>query len=107
MESALLATQLGTSYILAYENSTRTQSVCADAYQLWSYNFYPHYPDLAAIAERGAQDLGGSTMPIPGGRLFQGLAKVVGWKSAKQMHTLAYSIGYAKMLGRERMTHPR
>jgi hypothetical protein len=97
MESALLSTQLGVSNILKMENTPRTRRVCADAYKLWSYTFYPHHSDLAMIAERCATELGGSRLPLPGGKVLQKLSEIVGWRLAKQLHSMAYAFGYSKL----------
>jgi glycosyltransferase involved in cell wall biosynthesis len=92
MESAWLATELGTTYLLSTENSLRTQQVSATCFQIWAYNYYPYFPDLVRKAEKKIKDLGGSQYPLPAGKWLSKLSKIFGWKRAKQIHLLFHKI---------------
>jgi glycosyltransferase involved in cell wall biosynthesis len=100
MESALLATQLSVSHILAVENSSRTRLICADAYQILVFSFYPQFPELVKIAEYKVSELGGSKMVIPGGPILQNLASLIGWKLAKTVQLFFYRFGYIKIISK-------
>jgi glycosyltransferase involved in cell wall biosynthesis len=95
-ESALLSLQLGTSGLLARERSARTQGACAALFQRYAYEVYAHQPDLAAVAEREADALGGSAARPSGGPLFKGLSAVVGWRRAAQIRERMYQSGYRR-----------
>jgi glycosyltransferase involved in cell wall biosynthesis len=92
MESAWLATELGTTYLLSTENSVRTRQVSATCFQIWAYNFYPYFPDLVTKAEKKIKDLGGSQYPLPAGKWLRKLSKILGWKWAKQIHLLFHKM---------------
>jgi len=64
MESAFLTTQLGCNLLLDRENSAHVRRLCADRYQRWAFDFWPHHPDLTQSAIAAAQELGGSTLPF-------------------------------------------
>ncbi|RYG51412.1 MAG: glycosyltransferase family 2 protein [Chitinophagaceae bacterium] len=85
MESAFLSIKLGTETILRYENSTRTRQICADALQLWKYQFYPMQPGLYREAEKLIRQLGGSSYPFPAGGMTQLLSRLLGWKLTKRI----------------------
>lgn len=92
MESAWLATELGTTNLLNIENSLRTRQVSATCFQIWAYNFYPYFPDLVAKAEKKVNDLGGSHYSLPAGKWLRKLNKIIGWKRAKQIHLLFHKM---------------
>jgi glycosyltransferase involved in cell wall biosynthesis len=98
MESAILATQLSVSYILSIENSPRARRVCADAYQVLVFSLYPQFPGLAKKAESKVQELGGSDMSVPGGRVLRKLSALVGWKLAKHIQQTIYRLGYLTLI---------
>jgi glycosyltransferase involved in cell wall biosynthesis len=100
MESALLASELSVSYILAAENSPRTRNICADVYQILLFSVYPKYPDLAKIAESKVKELGGSNMIVSGGKVLQNIAAIVGWKLAKRIQLFFYQLGYLKFISK-------
>ncbi len=98
MESALLTTQLGSQLLLDREDSTRIRSICADRYQQWLFCFYPEFPDLARRAEAKIQELGGSSLKLPGGRLLQLLRPIIGWKGVRRLQSLVRRCGWRKVL---------
>ena len=85
LESAFLSIQSGVESILQYENSERTRRICADAFQVWKYQFYPTQMDLYNKAEQKIEELGGSSFPFPSGGTTKLLANLIGWKSTKRL----------------------
>ncbi len=97
MTSALKTTQFGIQTLLQREDSLRVRKVCADRMQRWLYEFYPDFPDLAAIAEGVVKDLGGSDLPPQGGWILRGLAPILGWKNVKKLRRFAERAGWRKI----------
>ena len=95
-ESALLSLQLGTGALLARERSPRTQGACATVFQRYAFEVYAQQPDLAAVAEREAKTLGGSSESPSGGPLFKGLSSLVGWRFAARIRERVYQSGYRR-----------
>ena len=84
-ESAFLSTQLGVETIMKYENSVRTRKICADAFQLWKYQFYPNHMDLYLRSEEWIKQLGGSEYLFDAGGKTRLLSKALGWKMVKRI----------------------
>jgi glycosyltransferase involved in cell wall biosynthesis len=98
MESAFLTTDLGCRALLNRENSPRIRRICADRWQQWLYLFYPEHLDLADAAEKQIASLGGSTVPLQGGRLLQGLLPVLGWKGLRRLQVASRKLGWNSVL---------
>ncbi|QDV69518.1 Putative glycosyltransferase EpsH [Rosistilla carotiformis] len=98
MESALLTTQLGTDLLLAREDSAEIRQLCADRFQQWLYLFYPEHLDLAEIATARIQQLGGSELPLRGGRAMQALLPVLGWRRVRRLQHWVYAHGWQRVL---------
>lgn len=81
-ESAFLSVELACRWMLETESSPRIRQRCADVWQLWAYNSFPAYPDLADRAEAEANKLGGSQLPLPSGQAGRLIATLFGWKTA-------------------------
>lgn len=90
--SALKSIELCTESLLAVNNNKCTRNACADAFQRFVYSTYPDEIDLISEAERKVERLGGSTLEPSGGKLFQMFSKFVGWKAAKKLQRLSYSL---------------
>ncbi|RYY70630.1 MAG: glycosyltransferase family 2 protein [Chitinophagaceae bacterium] len=88
MESAFLSVKCGVETILRYENSDRTRKICADAFQLWAYQFYPQHISLFEKAEEEIKALGGSQIPFPAGGKTRLLTQIFGWKNTKRMKSV-------------------
>lgn len=86
--SAFKSTEMGTSYILSVENSSRTRQLSANCYQTFVYSFYPNYKMLTNLAEKRIQNLGGATMIFPSGGWTKILVNLFGWKASKIMKAL-------------------
>lgn len=85
MESAFNSLQLGINKILEVKNDVYTRLACANTYKRWAYEFYPLHKDFYYKLENEIDKLGGSRVPIIGGKLFIFLTRIVGWKSAKKL----------------------
>ncbi|RYZ25831.1 MAG: glycosyltransferase [Chitinophagaceae bacterium] len=88
MESAFLSVKWGVETILRYENSDRTRRICADAFQLWAYQFYPQHISLFEKAREEIKALGGSQIPFPAGGKTRLLTQIFGWKNTKRMKSV-------------------
>jgi glycosyltransferase involved in cell wall biosynthesis len=84
LASAYATIDLSCTYLLERCASERAREACATHYQRFVYDAYPNAPDLVAIAERRAGELGGSVLRPGGGRAFQLLARGFGWKFSKR-----------------------
>lgn len=89
-ESAFRSLELGTSHLLAREDTPRTRHACATAFQRFVYSVYPDTLDLVQKAEVKVQSLNGLDLKPDGGPLFQFLANTVDWKVAKRIQRLYY-----------------
>jgi glycosyltransferase involved in cell wall biosynthesis len=74
------------SHLLCVRDDEETRRACAYNYQRFAYVAYPRYWDLAEKAERRVFELGGCNLAPSGGKLFQILSAMVGWKKAKRLH---------------------
>jgi GT2 family glycosyltransferase len=107
MESALLTTELGCDLLLKRENSPRIRHLCAIRFQRWAFDFFPQFPDLTAIAERRAAELGGASLPFPGGFVGKGLASVLGWKTVRRLQRIAECWGLTALRSLKRRFRTR
>ena len=98
MESAFGTTEAGCRALLEREDSPRIRKICADRWQQWLYRFYPEHRELALGAQAHIKSLGGSALPMPGGRLQQMLLPFVGWKSIRRVQVLVYRSGWGAVL---------
>lgn len=84
-QSAFLSHELCARHLLAREDSTRTRRACADLFQRLAFAMYPDCPELVRRCEAEAKRLGGSAERPGGGRVFQIIARTLGWKRARQI----------------------
>jgi len=70
------------------EDSPRTRQAAADYFQRVAYEFYPAAPELYRQAAARARTLGGSAVRPPMGTRQARLARLVGWKAARQFARL-------------------
>lgn len=87
LESALLSTKLGVEHLLKFENSKRTQRICANCLQNWNYIFYPQEMDLYREANELTIKLGGSDLPFDAGGKTKWMKNLLGWKLTKKLKT--------------------
>ncbi len=81
--------RLSTDRLLACEDSPRTRRAAACYWQYLAHMAYPDDPLLTREAEAQAGRLGGGTLVPRGGRLFNTVNRVAGWKAATQAQRLA------------------
>jgi glycosyltransferase involved in cell wall biosynthesis len=74
------------SHLLCVRDDAETRRACAYNYQRFAYAADPRYWDLVEKAERRVAELGGCDMAPSGGKLFQVLSAIVGWKKARRLH---------------------
>jgi glycosyltransferase involved in cell wall biosynthesis len=75
-----------THHLLQTEDSPRTRKACADHFQQFIYDIYPHMPDLIRRAEHKVRLLGGSDNVLAGGgTIFRLIANTLGWRPAKRI----------------------
>ena len=98
MESAFLTTESGCRHLLLRESSDRIRRICADRWQQWLYLFFPEYPDLAERAEKEIASLGGSSLPMQGGRVLRCLLPILGWKRVRRLQVASRSRGWNAIL---------
>lgn len=94
---AILSTDLGIGYLLEKENTTYTRQLCADRYKEWLFRIYPADKQLEKELEQKINTLGGSKRKMDGGRLFQLLSSVIGWRNAKLLKLKMKKAGYTKL----------
>lgn len=88
MSSAFESLKAGIHRILEVKNDSQSRKACANTYKRWAYTFYPYHKDLYHQLEVEIEKLGGSNVPIPGGKLFHLLSDFIGWKKAKMLKIL-------------------
>ncbi len=84
LASTLRSLDLCSMNLLARENTALTRRASATLYQRFAYSTYPQARDLVKHAERKVAELGGSDLIIMGGREFEALRRLTGWKIAKR-----------------------
>jgi glycosyltransferase involved in cell wall biosynthesis len=84
-ESQCESIWLGTSYVMEKRNDERARLACANTCQQAYYDFYPMHADLCTRMQERIDAWGGSNLQPAGGRAFQWLRRVVGWKAAKRL----------------------
>jgi glycosyltransferase involved in cell wall biosynthesis len=82
MESLLNSLHLIEKYLFILEVSPRAKVSIANRYQDFIYSNYFSYPDLAKIAQKRIELLGGSNLKLPGSFIIRSLAIALGWKNA-------------------------
>jgi len=97
LQSLFCSIDLNNQHLLIVEDSLRVRRVCADSFQRFIYEVYPKASNLLKLAEAKVQTYGGSTLKPCGGPLFQGTAKLLGWRNAKHLQQLLYDSGYQKL----------
>ena len=92
--AAILSTELGFEHFRKIIKSDNVNPLYANRLQKWVYRMYPHYPDLVKETEEKIRQLGGSSTQIEGGRVFQLLTRLIGWKLTKRFQLISYKMGY-------------
>ncbi len=89
--SAFLSHDLSARHLLERENSPRTRRACADLFQRLAFAAYPDCPGLVRECEAKVRSHGGSGQRPGGGRGFQFIARLLGWKLARRLQSMAQS----------------
>ncbi len=79
-ESQFMVIDLCQGYLLGREDSERTRRVCSMLWQRFAHAAYPYCRDLANEALRRASALHSAELVPDGGRLFQFVTSIAGWK---------------------------
>lgn len=95
--AAIRSTDMGCAYLLQRDNAPFMKQLCANRYQEWLYRMYPDAPVLQKEVEQKIKQLGGSNRRMDGGKVFQLLSLLVGWKAAKQLQRWLKQRGYRKL----------
>jgi hypothetical protein len=75
--------------LLAKREDARARLAAANVCQHGVYDLYPQHSDLRRKLEARINECGGSKIPPFGGRYFQALRPIIGWKLAKRLQKLA------------------
>lgn len=89
MASARLACERSVDALLAADASPEARRASACLWQFLAFEAYPDHPAVAAEAEAQAEALGGGTLVASGGRLYNAVRSVAGWKAAARAQRLA------------------
>lgn len=84
-ESECEALLAGTGHLLALRSDVRAKLACANVCQHLIYDLYPKHPDLQKRLARRVADCGGARIDPSGGRYFQILRHLTGWKIARRL----------------------
>lgn len=84
-DSALTSQRLCAEHLLARADTPEIRRACANQFQRLAYQIYPDCPDLVAACEKEAQRHGGADNHPDGGKIFNGFARIFGWKAAKRL----------------------
>lgn len=95
--AAIRSTDMGCAYLLQRDDSPFMKQLCANRYQEWLYRMYPDAPVLQKEVEQKIKQLGGSNRRMDGGKVFQLLSSLFGWKAAKQLQRWLKQRGYRKL----------
>jgi glycosyltransferase involved in cell wall biosynthesis len=95
-ESGLLAINLCTERLIAAKDSAETRKACSIQYQLFAYQFYPYFEDLAEKSIQESLQLSGWRVDLPGGKKLKYLTHLVGWRKARMLQYWYYEIRYKK-----------
>lgn len=92
--SAFNSTMLAYEFIKSTSALTDISPLFANRLMLWVYRFYPLYPNLLKKYYKAIHELGGSNIRFEGSNKIMLVAKVFGWKTAKQLQNIYYKIKY-------------
>lgn len=85
VESAFLSINLGTDHLLAKRSDAKARLACANMLQDFAYNYYPTFVHLVEEAECRARSLREASIEPAGGRKFQWLRRILGWRMARRI----------------------
>ena len=85
LQSAFDSIVLGTTALLAMEDSPRTRRASAVSYMRFVHSYYPLESDIMQRAEQAAGKLGGCDLKPEGGDAFRMVSRLLGWKCARHL----------------------
>jgi glycosyltransferase involved in cell wall biosynthesis len=95
LNSAFYSLELCTHHLLERENIPRSRYACATLYQRFIYDIYPRCKVLEQKAQAKVKQLGGTDLKPTGSPKFKLFSQLFGWKIAKRMQDIFYSINYS------------
>lgn len=99
-ESTYLATCLIADQLLAVEDSFRVRNLISNMFQYRYFDMYPAFPELCQKHEAMIARYGCATIKAKGGKVFNILSNIAGWKNAKSIKFFFYNLGYLRLLSR-------
>jgi len=88
-ESECTSILLGVEHILKKRDDAEAKMACANLCQDRIYDFYPEHKHLQKKMLKKVKELGGSLIRPTGGRYFNLLWPLIGWKAARRLQRLA------------------
>jgi len=79
---ALRSLQLKEKHLLSVEDSERVRKLIAEHYSEFVYMYCGQHPELARLAFKNMEDLGYPDVNASGGKTFQALARIIGFRNA-------------------------
>lgn len=79
-------------------------SILADRLQVFMYQSYPRFPDLAEKIADQICFIGGSAVPLPGGKTAKFLEKFIGWKLVRRLQTTARKTAWSRVQSKKQRT---
>jgi len=86
--SAYRSLELTAARLQASEDSPRTRSACATAFQQYIYDAYPRAPGCRRSAAVHVARLGGTDLRPAGGARFRLAGRLLGWRLAKRLSAI-------------------
>jgi glycosyltransferase involved in cell wall biosynthesis len=93
-DSTFLATNLVAIQLLAVEDSYRIRNLISNTFLNQYFRMYPNFPDLIVAHEERIQFYGAGTVKPDGGKVFNMIKLIAGWKMASRIQALFYKWGY-------------
>jgi Glycosyl transferase family 2 len=87
LESLFLSMTLHVQYLCSLEMSERTRSACVTYIQTWLHEFFPFRPDLGALLQRTAEELGGQPVKPTLSWKYHWLVEIFGWGAGRRAQT--------------------
>jgi glycosyltransferase involved in cell wall biosynthesis len=85
LASLHLSVELTIGHLLAADDSPRVRAAAAYAWKRLACELSPDAPALSRSAESRCTALGGCDRPLPGGRAFRWLSRLLGWRLARRL----------------------
>lgn len=92
IKSVYRSLEICVSHLLSEENNDTTRGASAALFQRFVYSIYPNEPEIVSIAEHRIAELGGSSLDVGGGRHFNNIKRVIGWKMARRIQLVAKNL---------------